>query len=109
MATLEGGTAYTALLGPKGGLPKRKPELQLLCRTLGLSETGTVDDLRVRLKTQLSQADRQLLRAGGVTTVPVAPKAAGPPSATATVEAHTIHSMLVLRRAWRRLQQRPTL
>jgi hypothetical protein len=83
MATLEGGSAYTALLGPKGGLPKRKPELQLLCRTLGLADTGTVDDLRVRLKTQLSLADRQLLRAGGVTTVP---KAAGPPPAATAAD-----------------------
>jgi hypothetical protein len=37
-------------LGPRGGLPKTKVELQALARSWGVDHVGTVDVLRARLK-----------------------------------------------------------
>ena len=34
------GTAITSLLGPKGGLPRTKADLQKLCQALGVDSTG---------------------------------------------------------------------
>ena len=37
-------------LGPRGGLPRTKPELQALCAEMGLSAEGKVDELKTRLR-----------------------------------------------------------
>ena len=76
-----------AMIGPKGGLPRTKAELQQLSRAFGLSDVGTTDHLRQVLREKLEETgiirskDTASSRALGPSTTTAA--AASSSSATA--------------------------
>ena len=55
-----------ARLGPRGGLPRTKAELQALARDLSLSDAGTVEELKNRLRDVIEDVKTTVPKAGAV-------------------------------------------